>query len=117
MRKKKIDNQQKRFTPKLHIRTGDTVMIIAGKDKGQTGVVTKVLVDQNRAVIEGRNMARKHTRPQQDQPGGIEDIEVPVHISNLMVVKGDGTPSRIGRRVEEGKIVRYFKKGGETIKS
>jgi len=116
MRKKKIDNQQKRFTPKLHVRTGDQVVIISGKDKGQTGVITKVLVTQNRAIVEGRNMARKHTRPQQDRPGGIEDIEVPVHISNLMLLKKDGTASRIGRKVEDGKIVRYFKNGGETIK-
>ena len=112
----KKNNTQKRFTPKLHIKSGDQVVIIAGKEKGQTGVISKVLVNQNRAVVEGRNMAKKHTRPQQDKPGGIEDIEMPIHISNLMLLKPDGTATRIGRRVEEGKIVRFYKKGGETIK-
>ncbi|HNB92887.1 MAG TPA: 50S ribosomal protein L24, partial [Saprospiraceae bacterium] len=65
---------------------------------------------------EGRNIARKHTKPQQDQPGGIEDVALPIHISNLMVVDKKGNPSRIGRKEEDGKLVRYFKKSGETIK-
>lgn len=110
--KKKVVKKQ----GKLHIKTGDEVMIIAGKEKGQTGVISKVLVADNRAVVKGRNLAKKHLRPQQNQPGGIEDIEVPVHISNLMLLKPDGTPTRIGRRVEDGKIVRYYKNGGETVK-
>jgi large subunit ribosomal protein L24 len=111
MRKKEVKKQGK-----LHIKTGDEVIIIAGKEKGQTGVISKVLVSENRAIVKGRNIARKHLRPQQNQPGGIEDIEVPIHISNLMHVKPDGKATRIGRRIEDGKIVRYYKNGGETVK-
>ncbi len=113
---RKTDNNQKRFAPKLHIKKGDEVVIIAGKEKGNKGFVTEVLVKQNRAIVEGRNMARKHTKPQQDQPGGIEDVALPIHISNLMLVDKKGNPGRIGRKEEDGKLVRYFKKSGETIK-
>ncbi|KXK20398.1 MAG: 50S ribosomal protein L24 [Candidatus Parvibacillus calidus] len=113
---RKTVNNQKRFAPKLHIKKGDEVLIIAGKEKGNKGFVTEVLVKQNRAIVEGRNIARKHTKPQQDQPGGIEDVALPIHISNLMVVDKKGNPSRIGRKEEDGKLVRYFKKSGETIK-
>lgn len=113
---KKTNSNQKRFAPKLHIKKGDEVLIIAGSEKGNKGIVTKVLVDQNRAVVEGRNMAKKHVKPQQDQPGGIQDIEVPIHISNLMLVDKKGNASRIGRKEENGKLVRYFKKSGEIVK-
>lgn len=114
--RKNINSIQKRFAPKLHIKKGDEVIIIAGKEKGNKGVVSKVLVSQSRAIVEGRNLAKKHVKPQQDQPGGIQEVEMPIHVSNLMLVDKKGTPSRIGRKEENGKLVRYFKKSGEIVK-
>ena len=91
-------------------------MVITGEDKGKTGTVLRVFPEDNKAVVEGVRMATKHRKPTQDSPGGIEQIEARINISNLMVVDGKGTPSRIGRRLEDGKLVRYSKKSGQTVK-
>lgn len=103
---------------KLHIKKGDIVYINTGKDKGKTGRVMKVLVDKQRAVVEGRNMISKHTKPNAKNPqGSIEQIESPIHISNLNVVDSTGKPTRIGRKLnDKGKLVRFSKKTGEEIK-
>lgn len=104
---------------KLHIKKGDTVYVNAGEDKGKTGKVTKVLVDKQRAVVEGINMVSKSQKPSAKNPqGGIVKMEVPIHISNLNVVDPKtGKPTRIGRRLnDENKLVRYAKKSGEEIK-
>lgn len=106
----------KRFAPKLRIKTGDKVMVIAGEDKGKTGAVVKVFPAENKAIVEGIRVAKKHRKPTQTSAGGIEDIELPIHISNLMLVDSTGAPTRVGRRVEGGKLVRYSKKSGQTIK-
>ena len=106
----------KRFAPKRHIKTGDQVMVISGEDKGKTGTVLRVFPADNKAVVEGVRMVTKHRKPTQESPGGIEQMEARINISNLMVVDGKGTPSRIGRRLEDGKLVRYSKKSGQTIK-
>ncbi|MCQ2274115.1 MAG: 50S ribosomal protein L24 [Bacteroidales bacterium] len=103
---------------KLHVKKGDMVMVIAGADKGKSGKVLKVYPEKNRAIVEGRNLVKKHTKPNaQNTQGGIVEQEAPIHISNLMVMEGK-TPTKIGRRVNEktGKIVRYSKKSGEEIK-
>ena len=103
---------------KLHIKKGDTVYVNSGEDKGKTGVVLKVLVKENRAVVEGVNMVSKHTKPSAKNPqGGIVKQEAPIHISNLNVVDPKtGKPTRIGRRLgANGKLVRYAKKSGEEI--
>ena len=102
---------------KLHIKKGDKVVVIAGADRGTKGEVLEVLPEKNRAVVEGVNLRKKHTKPTQDNPGGINEIAAPIHISNLMLIdpkSGDGT--RVGRREENGKIVRFSKKSGEIIK-
>lgn len=91
-------------------------MIIAGKDKGNKGIVTDILTKSDRAIVEGRNISKKHVKPQQDRPGGIEDKELPIHLSNLMLVDVKGNVTRVGRKEENGKLVRYSKKSGETIK-
>ena len=104
---------------KLHIKKGDTVYVNAGEDKGKTGKVVKVLVEQQRAIVEGVNMVSKSQKPSAKNPqGGIVKTEAPIHISNLNVVDPKtGKPTRIGRRLnEEGKLVRFAKKSGEEIK-
>ena len=104
---------------KLHIKKGDIVYVNTGVDKGKTGRVMKVMVDKQRAIVEGLNMVSKHTKPNAKSPqGGIEKKEAPIHISNLNVVDPkSGKPTRIGRKLDEkGALVRYSKKSGEEIK-
>ena len=104
---------------KLHIKKGDTVMVISGEDKGHSGRVLEVLVKEQRAIVEGLNMIKKHAKPSAKNPqGGIISKEAPIHISNLNVVDPKtGKATRIGRRLNENaKLVRYAKKSGEEIK-
>ena len=104
---------------KLHIKKGDTVYVNAGNDRGKTGRVLKVIVDKNRAVVEGINMVSKATKPNAKNPqGGIVKMEAPIHISNLNAVDPkSGKPTRIGRRKNDKDVtVRYSKKSGEEIK-
>ncbi|MCM1109039.1 MAG: 50S ribosomal protein L24 [Clostridium sp.] len=104
---------------KLHIKKGDTVYVNAGENKGQTGKVLKVLVEKQRAIVEGVNMVSKSQKPNAKNPqGGIVKQEAPIHISNLNVVDPKtGKPTRIGRKLNaDGKLVRYAKKSGEEIK-
>ena len=104
---------------KLHIKKNDTVVVLAGQDKGKTGKVLKVLVDENRALVEGVNMVSKSTKPSAKNPqGGIVKQEAPIHISNLSLVDSkSGKPTRVGIKVaEDGKKVRIAKKSGEEIK-
>lgn len=113
---KKKENKSK----KLHIRRGDTVMIIAGDEKGKKGKVLEIDRSNNRAIVEGKNMITKHMKPSAQNPnGGIHNTEAPIQISNLMVVDpASGEPTRIGRkRNEKGKLQRYSKKTGEIIKN
>lgn len=104
---------------KLHIKKGDTVMVISGKYRGETGEVLQVNPQSYRAIVEGINMVNKHTKPSQQNPdGGIISQEAGIHISNLMVMDPKAKePSRIGRRrPESGKgWERYAKKSGETL--
>jgi len=104
---------------KIHIRKGDTVMIISGDSRGQQGKILKVDIAKNMAIVEGVNMVSRHTKPNAKSPqGGIIKKEAPVHITNLMVIDNSGKPSRIGRRIDSKteKLVRYSKKTGEVIK-
>jgi large subunit ribosomal protein L24 len=104
--------------PKLHIKTGDTVKVIAGDDKGKTGKVLSVDTEKRKAIIEGLNMITKHVKPTAAKPqGGIEKKEASLHISNLMLVDPKtGEATRTGRKVNEnGKLVRFSKKTGEVI--
>jgi large subunit ribosomal protein L24 len=109
--------QQKRFAPKLKIKKGDKVVVIAGADKGSEGEVLEVFPAKNRAIVETVNIVKKHSKPTGDNPGGINEIPAPIHISNLKLVDPkSGEATRVGRRVEDGKIVRYAKSSGETIR-
>lgn len=106
-----------RFAPKLHIKKGDKVVVIAGSDKGKEGVVLEMFPDKNRAIVENVNIVKKHLKPTNDNPGGIQEMAASIHLSNLMLVDPkSGEPTRIGRKVIEGKLVRYSKKSGEIIK-
>ena len=103
---------------KLHIKKGDTVVVNAGNSKGQKGKVLRVLVKEQRAVVEGINMVSKSTKPNAQHPqGGIIKQEAPIHISNLNVVDPKtGEATRIGRKIgANGKLIRYAKKSGEEI--
>ena len=104
---------------KLHIKKGDIVYVNAGEDKGKTGRVLKVLIDKQRALVEGINMISKSTKPNAKSPqGGITKKEAPIHISNLQVIDPkSGKPTRIGRQKNaKGVLVRISKKSGEEIK-
>ncbi len=104
---------------KLNIKSGDTVYVIAGKEKGKTGKVIKVLHKKNGALVEKLNIVKRHQRQSQKNPtGGIVEKESPIHISNLMIYDpSERKPVRIGRKVlSGGEKVRYSKKSGEEIK-
>lgn len=106
--------------PKLHIRTGDTVKVITGNSKGKTGKVVSVIIDKNRAIVEGVNVVTKHVKPTAQNPnGGIEKREAAIHVSNLMLVDpATGEATRTGRKLDEkGKLQRYSKKTGQLIKT
>ena len=103
---------------KLHIKKGDQVYVNAGKDKGKEGKVLEVFIEKQRAIVEGLNIVSKHAKPNAKNPqGGIEKIEAPIHISNLQPLDPKSNkPTRIGRKMVDGKLVRYAKKSGEEIK-
>jgi len=104
---------------KLHIKKGDTVMVITGESKGQKGRVLSVDRTKDKAFVEGVNMVSKHTKPNSKAPqGGIIKKEAPIHLSNLMLIDpASGKPTRVGKRLnEKNKLVRYSKKSGEEIK-
>jgi large subunit ribosomal protein L24 len=100
------------------IRRDDEVIVLAGKDKGKTGKVTKVLVEDSKVFVEGVNLIKKHQKPvpQLQQPGGIVEKEAPLHVSNVAIVNPKtGKADRIGFRVEDGKKVRFFKSNNELV--
>lgn len=102
---------------KFNIKKGDQVIVIAGNSKGKTGEVKQVLREKNRSIVDGVNLVKKHTKATQDEEGGINEIEASIHNSNLALVDPkSGKPTRIGRKDENGKSVRYSKKSGEIIK-
>jgi large subunit ribosomal protein L24 len=102
---------------KLHVKTGDTVKVIAGDDRGKTGRVTSVLTDKQKVVIEGLNLVTKHSKPSAKNPqGGIAKVEAPIHVSNVVLLDAKGNPTKTAKRKNsEGKTERYAKKTGEVI--
>jgi large subunit ribosomal protein L24 len=99
------------------IKTKDKVVVLSGKDKGRTGEVLKVLPKEERVVVQGVNVVKKHTRPSARSEGGILEIEAPIHVSNVAHVDPkDGKPTRVGFKVlEDGRKVRVAKRSGEVI--
>lgn len=102
---------------KLHIKVGDTVKVLSGESNGQEGKILSIDRKKMRAIVEGVNIIKKHSKPSAAEPqGGIVETEAGIHISNLMIVH-NGVASRIGRKEnKDGKLVRYSKKSGEDIK-
>ena len=103
--------------PKLKIKKGDKVVVITGRDKGKTGEVKKVLPAENRVVVDGVNMVKRHTAPSAGNAGGIVEKEASIHVSNVACVdpKTD-KPTRVGyKTLEDGRKVRFAKRSGEII--
>ncbi len=102
---------------KFKIKKGDKVEVISGSNKGKSGIVTQIVTDKNRAVIEGVNIVKKHMKPTNNNPGGIVEMSAPIHISNLSLLDPkSGKPTRVGYKMEKGNKVRVSKKSGEIIK-
>ncbi|MCO1576431.1 MULTISPECIES: 50S ribosomal protein L24 [unclassified Crossiella] len=104
----------------MKIKKGDTVVVIAGKDKGAKGKVIQAYPDTDRVLVEGVNRIKKHTRVSQTQrgaqTGGIVTQEASIHVSNVMVVDSDGKPTRVGYRTnDEGRRVRISRRNGKDI--
>ena len=99
------------------VKKGDRVVVIAGRNKGTKGEVLKVLPSENRVVVQGVNVVKRHQRPSQMDPGGIKTFEAPIHVSNVSLVDPrDGKPVRVGFKVDEhGRKTRYAKRSGESI--
>ena len=103
--------------PKLKIKKGDRVVVLAGRDKGKRGEVLQVIPAENRALVQGINVVRRHQKQSPQQDGGIVAKEAPIHISNIAIEDpSDGSPSRVGFKfTDDGRKVRFAKRSGETI--
>ncbi len=103
--------------PKLKVKKGDRVVVISGRDKGKRGEILQVIPAENRAVVQGVNVVRRHQKQTAQQEGGIISKESAIHISNIAVEDpADGSPSRVGYKfTDDGRKVRFAKRSGETI--
>ena len=101
---------------KIKIKKDDKVVIIAGEHKGAQGKVFKILRDQNKVLVEGVNLIKKHSKPSTKNPqGGIMEKEAPIHISNVSLTTSEGDLTRVGFRLDEGNKVRFSKKNNEVV--
>jgi len=100
--------------PKMKIKKDDTVIVISGDDKGKTGIVKKAMPKENKVIVEGVNMVKRHTKPSQTNPGGIVSKEAAIHVSNVAIVK-DGKATKVGYKTVDGKKVRFARKSGDVI--
>ena len=99
------------------VKKGDRVIVTAGRNKGVQGEVLKVIKDEDRVLVQGVNVVKRHQRPGQMDPGGIKTFEAPVHVSNVAIMDPrDGKPTRVGFKIDEhGRKTRYAKRSGESI--
>jgi len=102
---------------KFKLKTGDEVIVIAGKDKGRKGRILKIIKAKDRVIVEGVNIIKKHVKPSTENPqGGIEEKEAPIHVSNVSLVDPKtGKPTRVGYEIKDGKKVRVSKKSKSVI--
>lgn len=96
------------------IKKGDTVMVLVGKDKGKTGEVLSFSPKENKVLVAGVNIVKKHKKPTMNSQGQIVEVEKPIHISNVSLIE-DGKPARVGFKIEDGKKFRIFKKSGNKV--
>ncbi|CAK1226529.1 50S ribosomal protein L24 [Fructobacillus evanidus] len=101
----------------MFVKTGDKVRVIAGKDKGKEGTITKTVAAKNRVVVEGVNLVKKHQKPSNEYPqGGVIVIEAPIHASNVQLIDpSTNEPTKVGFKFEDGKKVRFAKKSGNVL--
>jgi len=101
----------------LHVKKGDRVVVLSGKDKGKTGEVLAAMPKEERVLVQGVNMVKKHRRPSAAHPGGITEQEASIHVSNVAHIDPkDGKPTRVGHKVlEDGRKVRVARRSGEVI--
>ncbi|MFT8363519.1 MAG: 50S ribosomal protein L24 [Sporolactobacillus sp.] len=101
----------------MHVKKGDKVQVITGKDKGKQGVILEAYPTKERVLVEGVNIIKKHSKPTQASPqGGIIEREAPIHVSNVMLLDPKtNKPTRVGHKIVDGKKVRVSKKSGEVI--
>jgi len=98
------------------IKKGDKVVVLAGRDKGRSGEVLQVVPKEERALVRGVNMIKRHQRQSMNQEGGIISKEAPIHLSNIAIVGKDGKPTRVGFKIHaDGKKVRVAKRSGAEI--
>ena len=98
------------------IKKGDRVILLAGKDKGRSGQVAKVMPKESRVIVSGLNLVQRHTKPSQSDPqGGIKTKEASIHLSNVAIADSNGKPTRVGFRIDGDKKVRVAKTTGEVI--
>ena len=101
---------------KIKIKKGDKIKITCGEHKGSEGKVVKILKEKNKLVVEGINIVKKHLKPNSQNPkGGIKEVESPIHISNVIHLTPNGEPTKVGFKLEDGKMVRYAKKTDEIL--
>lgn len=101
----------------MHVKKGDKVKVLSGKDRGKTGTVLEAFPKKERVLVEGVNLIQKHAKPSQDNPqGGILNQEAAIHVSNVLPIDPkSGEPTRVGYEVRDGKKVRIAKKSGEVL--
>ncbi|MEH7235944.1 50S ribosomal protein L24 [Bacillus sp. JJ1562] len=101
----------------MHVKKGDKVQVLSGKDKGKQGVILESFPKKDRVIVEGVNIVKKHSKPSQENPqGGIISQEAPIHVSNVMPLDPkSGNPTRVGYKEVNGKKVRVAKKSGEVL--
>jgi large subunit ribosomal protein L24 len=101
----------------MHVKKGDKVKVLSGKDKGKQGTILEAYPKKERVLVEGINMVKKHEKPSQENPqGGILNQEAPIHVSNVLPIDPkSGEPTRVGYEVRDGKKVRIAKKSGEPL--
>ena len=100
--------------PKLKIKKNDTVIVLSGDDKGKIGVVKQAMPKENKVIVEGVNLVKRHTKPSQTNPGGIVTKEAAINVSNVAIAK-DGKATKVGYKVVDGKKVRFARKSGDVI--
>jgi len=101
----------------MHVKKGDKVKVLTGKDRGKEGTILEAFPKKDRVLVEGVNMVKVHAQPSQENPqGGILNIEAPIHVSNVLPIDPkSGEPTRVGYEVRDGKKVRIAKKSGEPL--